>query len=233
MMKLPFLAFTLLLIAMSLLSKASFAEGDEIPIPPKRPAVLNVSPAYIEELRNRGRKKNSLIPLPGEIISDNSDKNKNNSKSIKHTAPAEVVIAVKTKKAPPSYIPTPRHKPIRSIDVESARNETTLVSFSLMPEQSTLDDNLKIFLKTRAIDRFNENENLKMEIHAYATAIKGQPNSDVRIALARALKVRSFLIDNEVSPHRLKLIPMEAGNINKPPSNETLDRIDLVFIEME
>ncbi len=208
--KLKTLCVTILLLVIA--SEVCLAQ-ETIPIPKKRPTILSVSPAYIEELRNRGRV--ALLPLPDEAIID---------EETLEPKPVEPIMM--------ANIPVPSHKPLfNNIEPSSGgnnihQNETTIVSFTLMPEQISLDENLEDFLKTEAIDLFNNNKNLKMEIHAYATKTEGQPYSDVRISLARALKVRSFLIDNNVLPSRLKLKHADKNENNS-------DRIDLIFIETE
>ncbi len=213
----------LLLIA---ISKISIAE-ETIPIPPIRPDVMNVSPAYIKELKNRG-KQQSLLTLPFTGENEREDQGDNQDEELDVSSDKKTVTAK-------NIVPVPTHKPLFNNIEPSSRsnnnsdieqNETTLISFSLMPEQIALDENLEIFLKTRAIKLFNENKNLKMEIHAYAAAIKGEPHSDARISLARALKVRSFLINNDVAPNRLKLSTVGEKNSDSNP-----DRIDLIFID--
>ena len=67
---------------------------------------------------------------------------------------------------------------------------------------------------------------MSMQIHAYATPVDNTEYSDVRLSLARALEVRSFLIKHDVDPTRLKLSPLGADD-----KNNSDDRIDLVFIE--
>ncbi len=213
---------------------------ENIPIPPKRPSVLNVSPAYINELKNRGRKvnnnnvdvkeNNDLLPIPDDIIENNSDNITKINEEINKTQTS------KKDKYPSDVIPIPKRKPIftkETVNITDNENrllgnETTLVSFTLKPKQIELNKDLKSFLKTKAIDLFNQNKNLKMEIKAYASKIEGQPYSDVKISLARALKVRSFLIGNNVDPNRIKL-SSKGSNVN----SNNKDRIDLIFIEVK
>ena len=104
-------------------------------------------------------------------------------------------------------------------------NETALVSFTLEPEQVSLDPAMKGFLLEHAVKMFKDDSGLRMEIHAYASAEEGQIYSDVRRSLARALEVRSFLLEQNIDPSRLKLTPFGQD------SGDTINnRIDLLFI---
>ena len=184
-----------------------------------------VSPDYIKELKIREKQKSSKVS------------NSNNLESNLVNISTEDLVGILDDKPPMRrhHIPTPKHKPKNFNNLEpSASNssnktdslETTLVSFTIKPEQIGLDKNLEFFLKKHAINLFNRDKNLKMKILAYATEIEGQPHSDVRISLARALEVRSFLIKNNIPPSRIKLSPEGKGKIN-----ENGDRIDLIFIK--
>ena len=101
-------------------------------------------------------------------------------------------------------------------------------SFALNPAQLHLDSNIESFLKDHAIGLLNNNKNLRMGIHAYATPIDNKDFSDIRLSLARALEVRSFLIQHGTDPSRLKLTPMGADE-----KNNSDDRIDLLLISAE
>jgi len=104
-------------------------------------------------------------------------------------------------------------------------NEKALVSFTLDPEQITLDPNLKEFLLDHAMKQFKSDPDLRLEIHAYASTEDEQEYSDVRRSLARALEVRSFLLEQNIAPSRLKITPM-----GQDTDNVADDRIDLLFI---
>ena len=135
-------------------------------------------------------------------------------------------------------IPIPAHKPVlktastQTDEMKFAALETqagdaeSLVSFMMQSDQIRLDDNIKSFLRDHALNMFNENSVLKLEIQSYAKGVEGQSHSDVRVSLARALEVRSFLINNNISPSRLKISPM-----GKDKMTDTHDRIDLVFLK--
>ncbi|MBI1301982.1 MAG: OmpA family protein [Alphaproteobacteria bacterium] len=244
---------------------------ETIPIPHDRPDVLNVSPSYIKQLRERRaqeqqdlqgiqKEDDSLLPLPNESDPQKTLDEKTKSevldidshdlldvlenKPIKKQK--EHPTLKKEKKTKPIQgnvvadvtIPIPKRKPSEFNDIEPSAHGTkntesiednyseTLVSFAMKPEQITLDESLKSFLNEHAVRLFQENKNLKMEIYAYATPIDGEIHSEVRISLARALEVRSFLISKNIPPNRLKLSPM--GSDQK---NDTDDRIDLLFID--
>ncbi len=104
-------------------------------------------------------------------------------------------------------------------------NEKALVSFTLDSKQILLDPNLKTFLLDHALKQFKSDPDLRLEIHAYASTESGQEFSDVRRSLARALEVRSFLLEQNIDPSRLKITPM-----GQDSDNTTDDRIDLLFI---
>ncbi|MGH1403146.1 MAG: OmpA family protein [Alphaproteobacteria bacterium] len=206
-----------------------FAE-DTVPIPPRRPDVLNVSPAYIQQLMNRdappAKKMADIAPSSDHREKDNElnhlvDLNKSEILDIldNKTNGNEG----KPKGHVRDNVPVPTEKPSPSKQEE---DKTTLISFALKPGQVDLDKNLKEFLQTHAISLFNKNNKLRMEIHAYAQGSEEEQHSDVRVSLARALEVRSFLIERNIEPARLKITPM-----GRDPDNSSHDRIDLIFIE--
>lgn len=212
-----------LVFLISIFPHMAMAE-ETIPTPTKRPPILNVSPAYIEELRNRGKPQQI-----NEIDTDFGDKQETEMINITE-AKTLVDILDNTNNIikPEIFVPRPAHKPLfPNIETSLGEDKTTLMSFFLKTEQIELDESLQDFLKTQAIKLFNENTNFEIEIHTYSTPIEGEPHSGDRISLARAFKVRSFLIKNGISPHRLKLRPMGIYKINN-----NSDRMDLLFIKM-
>ncbi|MGH1455356.1 MAG: OmpA family protein [Alphaproteobacteria bacterium] len=219
----------------AILSSSSFAETvDGIPIPPKRPDVMSASPAYIDYLNNRESGDEYLDDEPiesEEKINNELDLPLESETAIKNMDTNDILAVidnvVKT-------IPNPPKKPFNIAqantlnDVQTQagdEDETTLVSFALEPGEIHINQNIEEFLKNHALKLFNENKNLTMNIHAYATSIDNSSHSDVRLSLARALEVRSFLIKQNVNPSRLKLSPL-----GKDAQNTSDDRIDLVFI---
>ena len=229
----PFLLVSLITLNNLMAPIAAIAE-ETIPIPPRRPDVLSVSPAYIEELRNRGKKhledkenhQNFSRPASGDTFI-----NEDLEREITKIDSVELLRILEPSHTLAAFVPTPAHKPSLNVIEPAAQEddpETTLVSFTLQPKQIALDKNLHYFLEKHALRILNEDKNLEIHIHAYATPIPGEAYSDVRLSLARALEVRSFLIDKKIEASRLKLTPV--GHDKDDGSN---DRIDLVFMAKE
>lgn len=198
---------------------ASYAE-ENIPVPPKRPDVVKVSQSYIEQLRNGNINKDGSLKNNTPTIHAGTprtprmphieDINKNDILNILGKTP-----------------PIPTRKPgTKTATNNDSDDNTTLVSFMMLPEQIHLDENISSFLKEYAVKTLNENDSITMEIHAYARPIDNKQFSDVRLALARALEVRSFLIQQNIDPSRMKLSP-----VGKDSVNGSDDRIDLLFIK--
>lgn len=123
----------------------------------------------------------------------------------------------------------PASGPPSKADIPSAKpnkEASKLMSFYLQPEVTELDEALSGFLKDRALKILQDDPAMGIEIRSFATPLSGQANSHVRIALARALAVRSYLMSNNVDPARLRLRP--DNNYAKKSED---DRIDLVFIK--
>lgn len=242
----------------------------DIPIPPHRPKVVNVSPSYVEYLKKRALNgqdtvSDSKASMPfisvdpieavpveeheDEVIKTSSseslprinlDDKGNSAADVDRAAILKILESGSAKRQPPKIIsfedvPVPSRKPAfkaASVQVSEAEEiseqedvETTLVSFTLPPEQVELNPELEDFLAHYALKVFRETPSVKMEIQAYATKINNQEYSDVRLSLARALEVRTFLINQNIAPSRLKITPM-----GRDTENAADDRIDLIFI---
>lgn len=249
-------------LSLILVFVSNVTQAQSIPIPRKRPNILSVSPAYIQELRQRDKNikarsleesLESIMPSAhSEFIDDGEDYN-----SIEDIDADRLLSALESKSgynniSTYSMPPIPQRKPSDSIypveiEIEDmqeeeqyasgsaslddpkeepdASNETALVSFALSPNQVTLDENIKQFLLKHAVKMFKKDPNLIMEIHAYASSEENKEYSDVRRSLARALEVRSFLLEQDIDPSRLKLTPF-----GQDKEKLTDDRIDLLFI---
>ncbi len=275
---------TLVLLTLVFLTFHAQAEDAvKPPIPPKRPAVLRASKAYIDELRariqqqdkaqpdNASAAQNALeeiyspqtpepenlnvtaekapiaTPLPVvkvEVIKDDTKENLEDDlvMNIKNPTREEVLNALDADER--EEIKTDKDKtditnPVKTVtakpEIEPAAGEedqspqspkiekSKLISFYLEPEQIKLDENLSTFLRDHALKLMQEDNDLEIEIRSHATAIKDEKHSDARISLARALEVRTFLMNHKIDPSRLKL---------KPSSDyDNTDRIDLTFVK--
>lgn len=223
---------SLILLNGLIASPAAIAE-ERIPIPSRRPDVMSVSPAYIEELRNREKQQVSPPISEHHVLQSTSQGmilDEDGMTTLATIDGADLFNILAPISIATVLIPTPPHKPSLNEMIEPTAQEedqeTTLVSFTLKAKQVSLDKNLRFFLEKHAVRILNENKKLEIQIHAYATPIEGEAYSDVRISLARALEVRSFLIDKNIEASRLKLTPL--GHNGKNNSN---DRIDLIFID--
>lgn len=247
-----------LLLITLIFSGQAWAEEGDIPIPPRRPDIVNVSPAYVEYLKNRAlypEKSNKRTEQPSpQAMASSAEANDVEAGGIESPPPtfpqhdikrdasniidierSEILDLIEGKhkrvrqnnENADKYIPIPDQKPTfhdeEQSDIEA---ETTLISFAVPPAQIYLEQDVKDFLQDYALPLMRKKQSVRMEIHAYATPIDNQEYSDVRVSLARALEVRTFLINNNISASRLKLTP-----IGSDKSNNSDDRIDILFID--
>jgi outer membrane protein OmpA-like peptidoglycan-associated protein len=73
--------------------------------------------------------------------------------------------------------------------------------------------------------QMKENEELRLQVRAYATGEEGNRSSARRISLSRALSVRAWLMDNGIKPSRIDVRALGAET-----DTGQLDRADLVFV---
>lgn len=241
----PVLRLMLVVLLLTPFVHARAQEGSEvIPVPPQRPKILKVSPAYIEELRRR--EMGNTLHISPEIDSEERESSESETEHLSN------------QEKEPDYIPVPPKPPVRGISNNDALHQEmidatkaeilkiigepetkeknpppqapegnrTLISFSLPPQEIALNEQIRSFLTGHALPLFNKNQNFVMEINAYATPIAGEEYSEIRISLARALEIRKFLIEHNISPTRLKLNQMSADENISPD-----DRVDLILIE--
>ncbi len=233
---------TCLLVTSLSVSTESLAEiVDGVPTPPKRPDVMSVSPAYIEYLKNK-TKGIEYTPSPS-AKSEEKEKSQpqkqrdtviGSQAALKNIDANGVLSVLSGNKILLQTPPLPKRKPITLSSAKHMNGlnthagtepETTLVSFTIEPGKIQINEDIEGFLENHALRLFNDNKSMTMQIHAYATPVDNAEYSDVRLSLARALEVRSFLIKHDIDPTRLKLSPMGVDN-----KNNSDDRIDLLFI---
>lgn len=86
----------------------------------------------------------------------------------------------------------------------------------------TLNARMRDSLRKHVLDRMQNTSNARLIIKSYATAADTGQSSDRRIALARALKLRKFLIGHNLASDRMNIRALGDAS-DKPPR----DRIDL------
>ena len=208
--------------------------ADTVPIPPRRPDVMNVSPSYIEQLMERSNSGSDVIEAdelntipPSSANDEDFVFDDEDDLGILEDIDTESLLSAISPDVVEELVPIPLRKPITeaSRTSKNASREKALISFVLKPDQIDLDPTLKQFLMNHAVGMFRNDPGLKMEIQAYATPEDDQAFSDVRRSLARALEVRSFLLSQNIEPTRLKLTPM-----GQDENNKSDNRIDLLFV---
>lgn len=117
-------------------------------------------------------------------------------------------------------------KPEPHTPAPSARAVPRLSDLTLMFEKNSSDITASASEKLDAIVmQLTENQSLRLQLRAYATGEDGGKTSARRISLARALAVRSYLMDNGIGPTRVDVRALGMETNQKP-----LDRVELVFI---
>lgn len=232
---------TVALFVLSLLFSSAFlinsiAYAEVPPVPKPRPKIVHVSPEYIKKLikdrqielkpvaevqeEKQSENKSTAPEIKEEIIVKENvavpvDAHKLGGDTIKDTTKQEVLEILDQKK---SNVPKPQKKPVPVDD------EQTTISFALKSKDIALSDDIVTFLRDHTLRLLSENPDMALDINAYATPIDNEKNSAIRVSLARSLEVRKWLMENGVSPSRLKL------NTNREQSDiESDDRIDLIL----
>lgn len=236
--------FTLSMLCFSLANTAygSGQNGTIAPIPPERPAKLHASKAYIKSLSEQLKQRdNETAIAPQQIIVDNSVIENNNQpdqpvalQSIPLSQAEQMTLPFDSQDMQLLLVdPSPEEivKALESFEENAQEAEksrlTTLISFSMPKSELTLDDNLKSFLKDHALRMLKNDDHLLLEIQSHATAPVGKDEDKSRIALARALETRQFLMDNKINPKRVKIRPLPQSSKEDPD-----DRIDLIFSKL-
>ena len=115
----------------------------------------------------------------------------------------------------------PAPEPAVSV-VPTVTGDTVRILFT--EEQSTLTNEaasaLDVMVQSLAMD-----ENARIQLHAYAQDTGGNSNGTRRLSLARALSVRSYLMDAGVSSVRLDVRALGSRRTEGPP-----DRVDVKIL---
>ena len=124
---------------------------------------------------------------------------------------------------------------LASIDLESLPELTTqqngLQGMSVMftPNMTTLDAKIKATLK-KLVSEFNEIGGQKIQIESYASATSDGLSIDRRIALSRALAIRSYLTERGIESRYIEVRALGADEI-APSLGQTKDRAELTIVK--
>lgn len=128
------------------------------------------------------------------------------------TAPATVPVI--TAPQPPSQAPIP------------TTNISPLDQFSLefSPGSTDLTADQRELLLQNVIKTLTQDSALRVQILSYASRMDGAESSARRVSLSRALAVRSYLLENKITPSRIDVRAL-SDNTTETPA----DRMDLEF----
>lgn len=161
----------------------------------------------------------SIEPVTREKIP--APKNANNTES---KGPA-VSNAVKTVRAPTQAKQVKdKTEDKETVPTAASKNIKETVSLGFLPGVSKLTDEIKTALKTDLVDLIKKGKDLRVEIQAFATPDKKDANSARHMSLARALEIRSFLIENKIDAEKIDIRPLGSDTKTKP-----LDRVDIII----
>lgn len=217
------LSSVLALFAISVVSSHfAHASVETVPIPSRRPDVISTSPSYIRELMTRNDSANVYRDVYDDAFTHDSSYDGSEEDYEK-----ELLSSIQEDTNPPDEYLLATSSAVRQPIIQPGQkgHEKALVSFTLDPNQVTLDQNLKEFLLEHAIKIIKNDPHTRLEIHAYASMEDQKEYSDIRRSLARALEVRGFMLEQNIDPSRLKITPM-----GQDTDDTTDDRIDLLFI---
>lgn len=138
--------------------------------------------------------------------------------------------AAKTAAAPaPASPPAAKPRPVKTEQAASppaaVMKEGLALQVAFAADVSKLPDAAKDGLTTLA-KQLKENENLRLQLMAYAGGKDLSPSKARRLSLSRALSVRSFLIESGVRSTRI-----DVRALGDKTTEEPLNRVDVNIVE--
>ena len=190
-------------------------------IKPTPPAEPRVTP--VRHVETPAPKPVDVSAPPTSVTSIPSEKTE--------TPPAHQDLQASSKEPEPTPAMPPQQEP-EAIATEApvaapiapavpAHGDLTL-DFNAGSSDLGLDTQKKL---DNVIRQMIDNENTRLQLRAYAKAVDETKSTARRLSLSRALAVRSYLMDQGVSPARVDVRALGAETDHTP-----LDRVDIVFI---
>ncbi len=195
-------------------SKKPFIEKVLAPVP-ERPPVRGNTPKKVAIIKNLGKKPDSLedkntktSPAPVAQVASESLASETPEMEIQQE---ELVAALD-----PSLVKSTIEEKAEIIQPKTSQksNERTRAGsiqriFLSYPQgQTDLPANIESALSPDIIAEIGQREDKRLSIYAYATSAEENKSEARRIALARALGLREFLIAQSIDPKRIDLHPM-------------------------
>ena len=137
------------------------------------------------------------------------------------TADGETAAAAPSaagKGAPADPAPAVAHQQLASLP---AGGELQDISFTFATDSAELTTSAQAVLQSLADDLRTMGED-RIQVLGYASSAEGSPDLDRQLALSRALKVRTFLIDAGIPSQRIQVRP-PSGSAGSGPAN----RVDI------
>ena len=147
--------------------------------------------------------------------------------------PKNTVNKINIKKAPllpvkKVELPVPELPPtsiLETFDNKNIKKDEILNNIIFERNSTDITPNIEDKLQ-KLIKKLNNNPNLRVQLHAFATGIDGNLSSARRISLSRALAIREYLKSAGIRTTRIDVMAL-GDNTDKQP----IDRVDFIFIK--
>lgn len=139
--------------------------------------------------------------------------------------PAPAPIPAAALASPPAPVPAEPSAPaIKEAPASPAvpAHEDLALNFDVGSSDLALDTQQKL---DNVIEQMIDNDGLRLQLRAYAKSTDETKSSARRLSLSRALAVRSYLMDHNISPARVDVRALGSETDRTP-----LDRVDVVFV---
>lgn len=107
-----------------------------------------------------------------------------------------------------------------------SEDEQAYVSLPFKDGITDLDDTASREIESKLLPLLNDNPAWKLQIQAFASPIKDGTSSARKASLARAMSVRSFLLNKGIEPTRMDVRALGAESDRDP-----MDRVDLIVFD--
>lgn len=191
----------------------------KVPLPPHRPQKAYASKTFVRKAREEYLVAVPAIPVEKEPlveIKPDIKKPEESNDPLERTLIEQDSRAVLASIDPEAHLPPLPEKPIEKPGV---------LSLGYQAGVTDLPQDIQSLLHERLVLKLQKSQDSRVEIIGFASVVNDQQNSDRRIALARALAVRDFLVQKNITPSRIDIRAL-GSNTDRSP----VDRVDLILI---